>query len=140
MATQLESSAVMGYGTLSILNAGMGDIRLSFDTAEEEEVARARKIVTDLLAQGYAIVVVEEDGTHSMVRDFDPESGEYLIGSRDKSRVTGAGEGGRASGYVGTEAAEEGTPPATPEKKKRGGRRVKAGKVKATAVAPSAGG
>lgn len=112
-------------GVVSILNAGAGDLRISFNSKKREEVQAARQMVTDLLKQGYAIVVEDENGDHQVVREFDPATNEYI--------VTGPS-------VVAAPTAEEtpAEPAATKPKAQR--RRIRAGSTRATAIAPSAGG
>lgn len=112
-------------GFLSILNVGAGDLRISFNPKFPAEVERAREMVTDMLRRGYAIVVAEEDGTHSPVNAFDPATCEYIVADSAPARVE-----------------PEGDAP-LPEPKKRGRprtRRIPARRARATAIAPSAGG
>ena len=69
----------MNTASLSILNVGEGDTRLTFDKDNPEELARSKKIVTDMLKLGYAILIkVGETWTRAL--GFDPEHCEYLIG------------------------------------------------------------
>jgi hypothetical protein len=112
-------------GFLSILNVGAGDLRISFNPKYPAEAKRAREMVTDMLRRGYAIVVAEEDGTHSPVNAFDPETCEYIVAD---------------SAPVGAEEEAAAAPP-TPRKRGRPRtRRIPARKARATAIAPSAGG
>lgn len=72
-------------GILSILSVGHGDTTLAFNSKNTEEVARAKRIVQDLLKRGYAILVQvgkdEKDGEpiYRRARAFDPETCEYII-------------------------------------------------------------
>lgn len=116
-------------GELSVLNCTAGDIRISFDKANEVEVARAKRMIEDMLRRGY-ILVIEVDGRHVPVKQFDSETCEYIVP-----------EGALYSG--------DGPPPATedvaetPEStvKKRGPkRRVPMQSAKATGIPPMGGG
>ncbi len=101
--------------TLAILNVGEGDTRLSFDPGKPEELARTKRIITDMLKLGYAILVkVGEEWRRAIA--FDSDACEYVI-----SDVP----------------AEESAPLL---KTKRRGRRVKAASTRAVSVARSAGG
>lgn len=70
-------------GELGILNVGAGDTKLSFDPKKPKEVARAKRIVTDMLRRGFAIFVeVGKDERGPLYRravDFDQTTAEYLI-------------------------------------------------------------
>lgn len=124
----------MEPGTLSVLSAGAGDLRFSFNKENPREVERAAKVVTDLLRQGYAIVATDEHGGHYMVRGFDPETSEYI--------VVGEPEPGRAEQPV-TGTMEYGPELPGQPRKRRGrppGKRIPAGRSAATAIAPQAGG
>lgn len=104
-------------GTLSVLNAGAGDLRISFNARRPEEVEQARKTVTDLLQQGYAIVIEDEKGEHRVVQEFDPATNEYIVAALPS-------EGGQQK----------------KKSRRKPRRRVKASETRATAIAPSAGG
>lgn len=110
--------------TLAVLNIGVGDTKLTFDRDKPEELERTRRIVTDMLKLGYAILVkiggTETKPDFRRATGFDPEHDEYLI-----------------SDVPAGEASLE------PPKKLRRGRaprRVPAQGTPAVAVARSAGG
>lgn len=117
-------SAVCGQeevGTVSILNVTSGDTKISFDPKDEAERERAKKIVTDMIKQGYAIMVEigrdDKGPIYRRAKKFDPETCEYVIaGDPPKEGVVG--------------------------KVKRAikGAKVKAENTRAVAVAKSAGG
>lgn len=108
-------------GELSVLNCGAGDMKFSFDSDDPLEVARASRVVTDMLHRGY-MLFVEVDGKLDRVTDFDPETTEYIIadGPGEHSPVT------------------ETTTKKTTKKKAK--KRVSAKGKRATGVAPTAGG
>lgn len=64
--------------SLSILNVGEGDTKLTFDSDKPEELERTRRIVTDMLAMGYAILVRDGE-SWKRATGFDPKTCEYLI-------------------------------------------------------------
>lgn len=64
--------------SLSILNVGEGDTKLTFDPHKPEELERTRRIVTDMLRLGYAILVKDGESWQRATA-FDPETCEYLI-------------------------------------------------------------
>lgn len=68
----------MNDGELAILNVGVGDTRVSFDPAKPDDVARAKRVVKDMLRLGYA-VMVKIGETWQRAKAFDPERCEYLI-------------------------------------------------------------
>ena len=112
--------------SLSILNVGEGDTKISFDKSKPEELARTRRIVTDMLKLGYAILVKvgETKGGKPKYRravGFDAEHDEYLV---IDVPATGLDDG----------------PPLKPEKLKRGRTARFPGRTPAIGVARSAGG
>lgn len=115
----------MENGSVSILNVGEGDTKLTFDPAKPDERERAAKIVTDMLKRGYAILVDvgEKDGDriYRRAKGFDPTTCEYLI--------------------VGLPTEEEHDIEDAGKKKRRGRPgRIGAHKTRAVAVARSARG
>ena len=70
---------------LSVLSIGDGDMRLSFDSADENEVARAQDVVEDMLKRGYQIFV-EVDGKLERAVAFDRQKNEYVIRERVKGK------------------------------------------------------
>lgn len=111
-------------GTLEILNVGRGDVKISYDSNDAAEAIRAKRIINDMLRRGYALLV-EVDGKHSRVKEFDEKAGEYVIADFDPE-------------------AEE--PPSAEEqvtaqgKGKHGGRRIRMERATATGIGPTAGG
>lgn len=72
-------------GSLNILNVGSGDISLQFNNDDEAETQRAKKMITEMLERGYA-VLVDVDGELRPVRRFDPEHGLYIIQDAPKRK------------------------------------------------------
>lgn len=131
-------------GTLSILNVGAGDTKLSFDKSNPAERIRAGRIVTDMLRRGYALLVeVERDGAkaYERVQAFDPETSEYIIADFDPLAATPAPTENTDHGSE-TQASEESSAPAAESTKRKRGRprRIPAEGASAVAVARSAGG
>ena len=118
---KLMSTAEMA-GSVAILNVGEGDVKLSFDQGKPEEAKRAKKIVTDMLARGYAILVHvgEKDGepVYRRATKFDPKTNEYIIAG----------------------ATDDQVPSVEQPRRKPGPRRVPAASTRAVAVSRSAGG
>lgn len=69
--------------SLSILNVGEGDTKLTFDKSKPEELERTRRVVTDMLKLGYAIMVRTgtKDGGAQYRRavGFDAAHDEYVV-------------------------------------------------------------
>ena len=73
-------------GELSILNVGDGDTKITFDKRNVGETIRAKRIITDMLRRGYALVVeVERKGekAYERVRAFDEKTDSYIIADFD---------------------------------------------------------
>jgi hypothetical protein len=75
----------MSDGSLSILNTGKGDIVITFDNANAAETIRAKRMITDMLRSGYALLVKRDDDTYSRVDAFDEKTSEYIIADFDPS-------------------------------------------------------
>lgn len=79
-------------GEIGILNVGAGDTKIVFDPANPEETARAKRIVTDLLQSGYAILIEVPDDkgekAFARVTEFDEGAGEYIIRERNPNHGT----------------------------------------------------
>lgn len=142
-------------GSLSILNVGAGDTKLTFDNSNPAEAIRAARIVKDMLRRGYALLVeVERGGQKAYERalEFREGTAEYIIADFDPVQAEAAdkqensnhkeinGESGQDE--AGNQDCEAGNPAATGESGKKRGRRrgVPASSTRAVAVARSAGG
>lgn len=99
-------------GSLCILNITEGDIKISFDKDNPEEVEHARKVIDDMLKRGYTILVQWGEGWRR-AKTFIPTRDTYVVET--------------------TEKKEDGT---TEVKKAE----VPARKARAMAIAPTAGG
>lgn len=64
-------------GTLEVLNVGAGDVRIKCDDEAGRRTAKA--MVRQMLRDGYAIVVEDEDGVCRVVQDLDDEHDEYIV-------------------------------------------------------------
>jgi hypothetical protein len=115
-------------GGVHILNVGEGDRRLTFDAQNPADRDRAQRIITDMLKQGYAVLVrVGDDESGPVYRratGFDPRYCEYVIPNAPE--IPGA--------------AKKSPSNADEKRQRRSGVRVSAGSTSAIAVAPSAGG
>ena len=135
-------------GTLSILNVGEGDVKVTFDKSNLAETIRARRIIKDMLRRGYALLVeVERDGVKAferaidfneatdcyIVADFDPE-----IAAKEDAKETEEKHSGEG------ESVQAGVPDVQKEASSRRERRkaksVPASGTRAVGVARSAGG
>lgn len=77
-------------GTVSILNVGAGDTKITFDKSSPADTIRAGRIIKDMLRHGYALLVeVERDGVKAYERalDFDESTSEYIIADLDPIRA-----------------------------------------------------
>lgn len=101
-------------GLLEVLSIGKGDIKMSFNVADEAEVDRARKLIGDMIRDGYTIVVETPRGLKPVKR-FDPHHAVYVISDTPE-------------------------PDATPAEKKRAERKVPVAGSRAKAVGATAGG
>ena len=78
-------------GSLQILNVGEGDVRIEFDRSDAAEAIRAKRIITDMLRRGYALLVeVERNGEKRFERAkaFDENTGSYVIADFDSSQAS----------------------------------------------------
>lgn len=112
-------------GELSVLNCTAGDIKVSFNSSDPQEVERARRIVEDMLRRGY-ILFVEVKGKLRKATGFDPKTDEYIL----------------ADGPLyGAPPMDEPTPEVSHEPKRRGRPpRASAKSTRATGVPPTSGG
>ena len=68
---------------IRILNVGEGDFKVSFDPTNTQEKTNAKKVISDLLRQGFALMVeVGKDDRGPLYRralKFDPATSEYIV-------------------------------------------------------------
>lgn len=84
--TQCLECSSKPSGVLEILNCQAGDIKISFSKDSPVEVIRAKRIITDMLRRGFALIVeVERDGEkkYERVQEFDEAHGDYIIADFD---------------------------------------------------------
>lgn len=113
---------------LAILNCAAGDIRVAFDKGDPQEVARAERIVADMLSRGYIIFAYDEEGKLHRVESFDATTCEYVI-------ADGPQHGKKQAAKTGTpKKAKESSEKDPPRK------RLPADKSPAVGVARTAGG
>ena len=111
-------------GSLEILNVGAGHLTIEFNKANPAEVARAKRMVEDMLQRGYAIFIHAggKGGRLLPVRRFDPKTAAYIV-----EDVPGVEEMAREH-------------PVRPPKNGRRTRRIPMATAKATVVGRTAGG
>ena len=137
-------------GELGILNVGAGDTKISFDRKNPAELLRAKRIVTDMLKRGYALLI-EVDGKDGKketkrVKRFDPETCEYIIADFDSEvaaehdKAEQAREEGGKEAIAGAEAPAAKTTARPRGRPRLTERRVPAEKTRGVAVARSSGG
>lgn len=119
-------------GSLSVLNAGIGDIKITFDKNNQGDKVRARRIIKDMLSRGYALFV-EVDDAYTRAIAFDEEKDEYIIADFDPTEGTEE----KAPRKAEAKTDHKGTPKRRGRKPKK---RLKVTEAKAVGVARSAGG
>jgi hypothetical protein len=73
-------------GVLEILNVQGGDVKITYDKDNPSETIRAKRIITDMLRRGFALIVeIERDGkkAYERIKDFDEARGEYIVADFD---------------------------------------------------------
>jgi hypothetical protein len=117
-------------GSVGILNVGAGDTKLVFDNFDPGEVARASRIVKDMIRRGFALFIQigtnERGPIYQRAHDFDEATAEYIV----------AGSPGE------TEVMNDEEPASAPRgrRKTKASVRIPASTASAVAVARTAGG
>lgn len=65
-------------GMLEVLSVGKGDIKLTIDGSNPDEVNDARKVIEEMLRKGYGIFVETDKGL-TRVKKFNPKRMTYVI-------------------------------------------------------------
>lgn len=78
MTIQEAQIDVVCPGILAVLSIGKGDLKLSFDENNEEDTAKARAVIEEMLRKGYSIFV-ETDVGPARVQRFSPDRAAYII-------------------------------------------------------------
>lgn len=68
---------MMDNGSLQILNVHAGDVTITFDSTDE--LARADKLIPDLIRKGFAVMVKMADGKHQRVKRYDAKTKSYEV-------------------------------------------------------------
>ena len=66
-------------GGLDILNVGLGDLKVRWNPLDAADRAKAKKMIQDLMRQGYAILIEEPDGSYKRATRFDPDRDCYIV-------------------------------------------------------------
>lgn len=75
----METTETTPTGSLSVLNVGAGDINVTFNEHDPSETARAVKMLTDMQARGYAILVKLPSGRYARAKEIDGATGHYIL-------------------------------------------------------------
>lgn len=129
----IQTRPCFDVGSLSVLNCGMGDLKISFNSKDPADVEKARNMVIKLLEQGCLIIVKDKLGRERRVKRFDPKRDEYIV--KDYPHV-GASEVSEKDAGSKEGAAKD----SAPRKGKRSSERIPAKSTAATAIAPRSGG
>lgn len=136
-------------GTLSCLNVSGGDITIEFDTADASEAIRAKRMITDMLRRGYALLI-EVDGKFTRCLEFKEDVGTYVVADFDP--VIAEKEDSKDDSLQTTtdvtettaDSVQDADTSTAPKKRGRPSKQKTAeipmAKAKARAVAPSSGG
>lgn len=114
---------------IEALACGAGDIKLQFNANDPIEVARATRIVKDMLLRGYALFIQGADGTMTRVKKFNEKQGAYIIA-----------DGPEIAPEPLPEAETVTEPEVEPKRRGRPAKAVKMSHAKVVAVGRSAGG
>lgn len=123
---------------LEVLNVNAGDMKFNFDSNDPQEVARAERVVQDMLQRGY-MLFVEVDGKLERCLSFNKERCEYVI-------ADGPGPVGHIPEPIPTLRSDRDTTPKNSptkgqkSKARTGTRGVSAKTAKATAIPRTSGG
>ena len=82
--TAVESEAIPGHGILSYLDPAEGDVRLTWEPGNTEDIATARRAFNDLRGKGYLAYKVRagsrtREPTREQIRTFDPEAEQIVL-------------------------------------------------------------
>lgn len=128
---------VWGAGQLDVLSVGRGHLRLTVDEGDAMSMEKARRVITDMLARGFAIFVEDEHGHNHRVTGFDPDHMSYLID--DTMATIPAAHAPAYTEQHTTAPVDEPAP--TPKRRGRPPKvKVPVASAKATAVGRTAGG
>lgn len=66
-------------GTLCIADRSKGDVKITWDPKNKEEVASAQKAFDDLIAKGHLAYDTSDEKDLKAIKKFDPKAGEIFI-------------------------------------------------------------
>lgn len=66
-------------GSLSVLNVGAGDIRVTFNRDNTDEVEKALSMLRDMQSRGYAIMIELPDHTYVRATSIDASTASYVV-------------------------------------------------------------
>lgn len=69
---------------IDALNVGLGDLKLSFDPEDKNDVKEAKRTIDQMLKAGYALFV-QEGKSLLPIEKFDAEKGMYVLKKAAKS-------------------------------------------------------
>lgn len=127
-------------GSLSVLNCGEGDIRVTLDPNNPLEVARAERIIGDMLRRGYLLFVDAGDGKLQRATGFDPTTKEYIIADGTLYQGNSTHDVEDDAGQGAIEAPKSSYPAGAQTNRKGRRQRIPASTSNAVGVAPTAGG
>lgn len=76
--TDTAEFEVVTPGMLEVLSVGKGDIKISLDPGNPDDVENARRLIEEMLAKGYGLFVETDKGL-SRVKKFNPKRMTYVI-------------------------------------------------------------
>lgn len=65
-------------GMLEVLSVGKGDVKLTVGGDDPAEIAKAKRIIEEMLAKGYGIFIETDEGL-TRVKRFNPKRMTYVI-------------------------------------------------------------
>lgn len=82
--TAVESDAIPGRGILSYLDPAEGDVRLTWEPGNTEDIETARRAFSDLRGKGYLAYKVTPgrrgaEPQREQIRRFDPEAEQIVL-------------------------------------------------------------
>lgn len=82
-------------GMLEVLSVGKGDVKLTVGGDDPNEIAKAKRIIEEMLAKGYGIFVETDKGL-TRVKRFNPKRMSYVISElADEPAGAAPAKGGR---------------------------------------------
>lgn len=70
-------------GSVACLNVSGGDIKIEFDKDNVAETIRAKRMITDMLKRGYALLIETENGAYTRCLEFKEDVGVYVVADFD---------------------------------------------------------